>query len=57
MWKDPIVEDIRKVRKQLENEFGPDQDAFLKHIYDQEKKAKSRLVARSPKKLFSRKAA
>ena len=57
MWKDPIVEDVRKVRKQLEKKFGSDQDAFLKHIYDQEKKAKARLVSHSPKKRLAHKAA
>jgi hypothetical protein len=57
MWKDPIVEDVRKVRKQLEIKSGPDQDAFLKHIYDQEKMTKARLVSRSPKKRLAHKAA
>jgi hypothetical protein len=57
MWKDPIVEDIRKIRKRLEKNFDPDQGAFLKHIAEQEKTSKSRLVSRSPKKRFSHKAA
>ena len=57
MWKDPIVEEVRKARKQIEKEFGSDTDAFLQHIYDQQKKAKSRLVSRSPKKRFTRKVA
>jgi hypothetical protein len=57
MWKDPIVEDIRKTRKKLEKAFGTDQDAFLQHIYSQEKKTKSRLISRSPRKHFVSKAA
>jgi hypothetical protein len=57
MWKDPIVEDIRKIRKRLEKKFGPNRSAFLKHIADQEKTSKSRLVSRSPKKRLSHKAA
>jgi hypothetical protein len=57
MWKDPIVEDIRKVRKQLEKEFGTNQDAFLKRIYEQEKKHSDRLVSRSPRKHLTRKVA
>ena len=57
MLKDPIVEDIRKVRKQLEKKYGTDQDAYLNHIYNQETKSKGRLFSRSPKKRFSIKAA
>ena len=57
MWKHPIVEDIRKIRKQLEKKFSPDRDAFLRNIYDQEKMTKARLVSRSPKKHFAHKAA
>jgi hypothetical protein len=57
MWKDPIVEEVRKARKQIEKEFGSDTDALLQHIYDQQKKVKSRLVSRSPKKRFTRKVA
>jgi len=57
MWKDPIVEDIRKIRKQLEKKFGPDQDAFLRNIYAQEKMTKARIVSRSPKKKLAHKAA
>jgi hypothetical protein len=57
MWKDPIVENVRKVRKQLEKKFGSDQDAFLRHVYDQEKMNTARLVSRSPKKRLTHKAA
>jgi hypothetical protein len=57
MWKDPIVEEVRKARKQIEKEFGSDTDAFLQHIYDQQKRVKSRLVSRPPKKHLSRKVA
>jgi hypothetical protein len=57
MWKDPIVEDIRKVRKRLEKEFGPNKDTFLKHIYSQEKRSQAKFVSRSPKKHLSQKAA
>ena len=57
MWKDPIVEEVRTARKQLEKEFGNDQDALLAHIYAQEKKSKLRLVSGSPKKRVTHKAA
>jgi hypothetical protein len=57
MWKDPIVEEVRKARRQIEKEYGPDTDAFLQHIYDQQKKVKSRLVSRGPKKRLTRKVA
>jgi hypothetical protein len=57
MWRDPIIEEVRKARKQIEKEFGSDTDAFLRHIYEQQKKAKSRLVSRLPKKRLARKVA
>ena len=57
MWKDTFVEEIRKARKQLEKEFSLSKDAYLAHIYAQQKKSKSKLVSRSPKKPFAHKAA
>jgi hypothetical protein len=57
MWKDPIVQDVRNARKLLEKDFGPDEDAYLRHIYAQQKKNKVRLVSRSSKKPYARKAA
>jgi hypothetical protein len=55
MWKDIIVEEVHKVRKKLEKEFGSDADAFLKHIYNQQKKNK--LFFRSPIKQVTHKVA
>ena len=57
MWKDPIVEEVRKARKLLENEFGPKAEDLLRHIYSQQKKIKGKLISRSPKKISIRKAA
>jgi hypothetical protein len=57
MWKDPIVDDVRKVRRRLEKKFGSDREAFLKYIYEQESKSGRRLVSRSPKKRLARKVA
>jgi hypothetical protein len=50
MWKDPIVEEIRGIRKKLEKAYGSDSDAYLKHVYEQQKKSKIKLVSRSPQK-------
>ena len=57
MWKDPIVEEMRAVRKQLEKEFGSNDKLLLKRIIEQQKRNKARLVTLSPKPHFSRKAA
>jgi hypothetical protein len=57
MWKDPIVQDVRNARKLLEKEFGLGEGAYLRHIYAQQKKSKTKLVSRSPKKPYVRKAA
>jgi hypothetical protein len=57
MWKDPIVEEVRKVRRRLEKQFGPDADSYLNHIYEQQKKSKVKFVSRVHKKPSARKAA
>jgi hypothetical protein len=57
MWKDPIVKEVRKVRKQLEKEAGNDLKGFIKNIYAQQQKTTLKLVSRGPKRKLSRKAA
>ena len=50
MWKDPIVEEIRNARMQLEKEFDNEPGAYVKHVCEQQKKNKSKLVTHIPKK-------
>ena len=56
MWKDPIVEEVRKARKELEKQFDS-VDAYVQHIRAEQQKSGAKIVSRSPKKRFSRKAA
>jgi hypothetical protein len=57
MWKDPIVDEVRKVRKQLEKEYGSTMDSIFKRICEQQKQSKARLVKFSPKPRVLKKAA
>ena len=57
MWKDPIVDEVRKVRKQLDREYGSTMDSIFKRICEQQKQNKSRLVRLSPKARVLKKAA
>ncbi len=45
MWKDQIVEDVRKVRKQHAEKFGYDLDAIYRDLKKQEKKSKRKVVS------------
>jgi len=53
--KDPIVEEVRKVRRQIEEEFDHDVNKYLDHVYEQQKRYGDRLVRRQPKPLKKRK--
>ncbi|MDQ7823967.1 MAG: hypothetical protein RDV48_14295 [Candidatus Eremiobacteraeota bacterium] len=41
-WNDPIVEEVRTVRREIEAELGFDFDSFSKHLYE--------MQSRSPRK-------
>ncbi len=49
MKKDPIVQQVRSVRKKIEEQY-PDADSFYKHLEEQQKAYESRLVRRAPKR-------
>jgi len=57
MTRDPIVEEIRKARSQLENLYGKDERKYLDHVYLEQKKLKGKIVSRGPKRLIKSKAA
>jgi hypothetical protein len=57
MWKDPIVEEVRKVRHQLEKEYGSNMNSIFRHIYKRQIKNNARLVKLSPKFRILKKAA
>ena len=54
--KDVIVEEVRNIRHQIEQEFNQDTDKYLKHVYAAQKKHGNKLVSRQPKPLRKRKA-
>ena len=48
MVKDPIVEEVRAVRHEIEKEAGRDPDAYYQHLKTLEEKWRDRLVRRKP---------
>ena len=54
--KDPIVEETRRIRQQIEQEFDHDTQKYLEHVYDAQKQHGSRLVRREPRPSRKRKA-
>lgn len=54
--KDAIVQEVREIRRQIEQEFNHDVDKYLDHVYEAQRKHGDRLVRRQPKPLKQRKA-
>ena len=50
MWKDPIVEEIRKVRDDHAAKFGYDLDAIVKDIQEQERESDREFASPPPKR-------
>jgi hypothetical protein len=50
MWKDPIVEEMRKVRQKHAAKFNYDIEAIVADLREQEKKSRRKLVSLKPKK-------
>ncbi len=50
MWKDEIVEEVRKVRDEYAAKFNYDLDAIYKDIKEEEKKTRRKIVSLPPKK-------
>jgi hypothetical protein len=59
MWKDPIVEEIRAIRRQLSEEAGNDLHEICRRLREWEEKNPDRVIAppASPKKSHRRKPA
>jgi hypothetical protein len=47
--KDPIVEQVRSVRKQIEQQY-PDAESFYRYLEQQQETYRGRLIRRKPKK-------
>ena len=54
--KDAIVEETRKIRQQIEQEFDHDTKKYLQHVYEAQKQHGDRLVRRQPKPVRRRRA-
>ncbi|MFH1962887.1 MAG: hypothetical protein ABIJ30_08465 [bacterium] len=57
MIKDPIVEEVRKVRHQIEEEFGSNVKKHIEHICKEQRKHPERLISRQPRMLKCKKVA
>ena len=55
--KDPIVDEVRRVRKKIEADHGNDWDALARHLIEKQKASSSKAVSYPPKKLPDRGAA
>ncbi len=51
MWKNEIVEEVRKVRDEYAAKFNYDLDAIYEDIKKQEKQSRRKVVSLSPKKI------
>lgn len=49
MSKDPIVEQVRSVRKEIEEQY-PDAESFYTHLEQLQQPYKTRLTRRKPRK-------
>ena len=49
MARDPIVEQVRSIRREIEQQY-PDAASFYEHLEQQQKAYRKRLVRRRPKK-------
>lgn len=51
IWTDPIVEEIRKVRRELSREAGDDVRKLGARILESQKRLGDRLVTRPPQRI------
>ena len=48
MAKDPIVQEVRSIRREIQQQY-PDAASFYEHLQQQQKAYRKRLVRRHPK--------
>jgi hypothetical protein len=51
MWKDPIVEEVRKIRCQIEEECGGDSSRILARAMALQSQFQARLVSKTHRKI------
>lgn len=49
MYKDPIVEEVRQIRREIERQCGSYPDAYYEHLERLQQQWQARLVRREPK--------
>ena len=54
MMKDPIIEEVRRVRKQIEAEHGNDWERLARHLIERQNASSAKVVSYPPKKLPDR---
>ena len=54
--KDAIVEETRRIRREIEEQFEHDPQKYLEHVYEAQKQHGPKLVTRQPKPVRRRKA-
>jgi hypothetical protein len=52
MWKDPIVEEIRRLREQYASQFNYDIDSIFRDIQKRQDKSGKKLVSFAPRTPF-----
>lgn len=50
MWKDPIVEEVRRVRERHAAKHGYDLDAICKALKEEQRRSRRKVVSLPPKK-------
>ncbi len=49
MWSDPLVEEVRRVRHDIEQKCQHNSETFYQHVLEVQKSFANRLVRREPK--------
>jgi hypothetical protein len=57
MWKDPVVEETRRLRTELSREFNDDSRALLDYIKEKDKKRGKKVISRPSRPVISEKKA
>ncbi|MEA2078876.1 MAG: hypothetical protein U9P00_03295 [Pseudomonadota bacterium] len=55
MIDDPIVREVRKIRKEIEEKCQQDPEAYYQHLKASQEKLRNRLVRRQPRTLAKQK--
>ena len=53
---DAIVEETRRIRQQIEQEFGHDTNKYLQHVHAAQKQHANKLARRQPRRMTKRRA-